>query len=89
MPADAGVEHQDAVGQPCRGQAVGHDDGRTPGRNSHEPLVYRLFLQRVDRRRRFIQQDGTHERLLAGRGLYHRMFTAQAAWYRRSDDPDA
>ena len=35
-----------------------------------------------------VVEDGTHERLLAGRGLYHRMFTAQAAWYRRSDDSD-
>ena len=35
-----------------------------------------------------VVEDGTHEQLLAGRGLYHRMFTAQAAWYRRSDDPD-
>ena len=31
-----------------------------------------------------IVEDGTHEQLLARRGLYHRMFTAQAAWYRRS-----
>ena len=31
-----------------------------------------------------IVEDGTHEHLLARRGLYHRMFTAQAAWYRRS-----
>ena len=33
-----------------------------------------------------IVEDGTHGQLLARRGLYHRMFTAQAAWYRRSDD---
>ncbi|MDE0022854.1 MAG: ABC transporter ATP-binding protein [Spirochaetaceae bacterium] len=31
-----------------------------------------------------IVEDGTHEQLLARRGLYHRMFTAQAAWYRRN-----
>ena len=31
-----------------------------------------------------IVEDGTHEQLLARRGLYHRMFTSQAAWYRRS-----
>ena len=31
-----------------------------------------------------IIEDGTHEQLLARRGLYHRMFTAQAAWYRSS-----
>ena len=31
-----------------------------------------------------IVEDGTHEQLLAGRGLYHRMFTSQAAWHRRS-----
>ena len=35
-----------------------------------------------------VVEDGNHERLLASRGLYHRMFTTQAAWYRRSDDPD-
>ena len=35
-----------------------------------------------------VVEDGTHERLLGGRGLYNRMFTSQAAWYRRSDDPD-
>ena len=31
-----------------------------------------------------IVEDGTHEELLVHRGLYHRMFTAQAAWYRRN-----
>ena len=31
-----------------------------------------------------IVEDGTHEQLLARRGLYHRMFASQAAWYRRS-----
>lgn len=30
-----------------------------------------------------IVEDGTHAELLARRGRYHRMFTAQAAWYRR------
>jgi len=30
-----------------------------------------------------IVEDGTHERLLERRGLYHEMFTAQSAWYRR------
>ena len=35
-----------------------------------------------------IVEDGTHEQLLACRGLYHRMFTftAQAVWYRRGGD---
>ena len=37
---------------------------------------------------RRVVEDGTHERQLSDRGLYHRMFTAQAAWYRRSNDPD-
>ena len=31
-----------------------------------------------------IVEDVTHEQLRARRGLYHRMFTAQAAWYRRN-----
>ena len=31
-----------------------------------------------------VVEDGTHEQLLARRGLYHRMFTAQAAWYWRN-----
>ena len=31
-----------------------------------------------------VVEDGTHEQLLARRGLYHRMFTAQATWYERS-----
>ena len=31
-----------------------------------------------------IVEDGTHAELLARRGRYHRMFTAQAAWYRRT-----
>lgn len=30
-----------------------------------------------------IVEDGTHQELLARGGLYHRMFTAQAAWYER------
>lgn len=30
-----------------------------------------------------IVEDGTHHELLARGGLYHRMFTAQAAWYER------
>ena len=30
-----------------------------------------------------IIEDGTHERLLERRGLYHEMFSAQAAWYKR------
>ena len=30
-----------------------------------------------------IVEDGTHERLLERRGLYHEMFTAQAEWYER------
>ena len=30
-----------------------------------------------------IVEDGTHQRLLDRRGLYHEMFTAQAAWYHR------
>ena len=32
-----------------------------------------------------IVEDGTHEELLRRRGLYHEMFTAQAAWYERPD----
>ena len=31
-----------------------------------------------------IVEDGTHAELLARRGRYHRMFTSQAAWYRRT-----
>ena len=46
------------VGQPRRGEAVGNDDGGAPGCDLHEPLVvHRLLLQRVDRRRGFVQQD--------------------------------
>ena len=30
-----------------------------------------------------IIEDGDHEDLLARRGLYHEMFSAQAAWYKR------
>ena len=30
-----------------------------------------------------IIEDGDHEHLLARRGLYHEMFSAQAAWYKR------
>ena len=32
-----------------------------------------------------IVEDGTHQQLLARRSLNHRMFTSQAAWYRRAD----
>ncbi len=31
-----------------------------------------------------IVETGTHDELIAAGGLYHRMFTAQAAWYERS-----
>ena len=34
-----------------------------------------------------IIEDGDHEDLLARRGLYHEMFSAQAAWYRRGPEP--
>ena len=54
----AALQHQDAVGHPRRGQAVGDDDGGAVGGDRHEPFVYRLLLQRVDRRRRFVEQDG-------------------------------
>ena len=40
-----------------RAEAVGDDDGGAAGGDLHEPLVHRLLLQRVDRRRRFVQQD--------------------------------
>ena len=31
-----------------------------------------------------VVEDGIHEQFLARGGLYHRMFTAQAGWYRRN-----
>ena len=42
-------------------------------------LADRILVMRDGR----IVEDGTHERLLERRGLYHEMFTAQSAWYRR------
>ena len=36
---------------------MGDDDRGAPGRDLQEPLVHRLLLQRIDRRRRFVQQD--------------------------------
>lgn len=42
-------------------------------------LADRILVMRDGR----IVEDGTHERLLERRGLYHEMFTAQAAWYER------
>ncbi len=44
-------------------------------------LADRILVMRDGR----IVEDGTHERLLERRGLYHEMFTAQSAWYRRDD----
>ena len=32
-----------------------------------------------------IVEEGTHEDLIRARGLYHEMFSAQAAWYERGD----
>ena len=43
-------------------------------------LADRILVMRDGR----IVEDGTHERLLERRGLYHEMFAAQSAWYRRS-----
>ena len=42
-------------------------------------LADRILVMRDGR----IVEDGAHERLLERRGLYHEMFTAQSAWYRR------
>ncbi len=42
-------------------------------------LADRILVMRDGR----IVEDGTHERLLDRRGLYHEMFSAQAAWYKR------
>ena len=42
-------------------------------------LADRILVMRDGR----IVEDGTHERLLHRRGLYHAMFTAQATWYAR------
>ena len=42
-------------------------------------LADRILVMRDGR----IVEDGTHERLLKRRGLYHEMFSAQAAWYKR------
>ncbi len=43
-------------------------------------LADRILVMRDGR----IVEDGTHERLLERRGLYHEMFAAQAAWYDRT-----
>ncbi len=44
-------------------------------------LADRILVMRAGR----IVEDGTHRQLLERRGLYHEMFTAQSAWYRRDD----
>ncbi len=46
-------------------------------------LADRILVMKEGR----IIEDGTHERLLARRGLYHEMFTAQAEWYQRGPEP--
>ena len=44
-------------------------------------LADRILVMRAGR----IVEGGTHRQLLERRGLYHEMFTAQSAWYRRDD----
>ena len=58
--------------------------GRTAILVTHRPgsarLADRILVMQGGR----VVEDGTHERLLERRGLYHEMFTAQADWYERS-----
>ena len=51
------LHYQDPIGQPCRAEAVRDQDGGAAGGDLHEPLVQRLFLQRVDRGSGLIEED--------------------------------
>ena len=64
-------------------------EGGVPEEHRHGIVTHRLASARLADRILVLDggrivEDGTHEQLLARRGLYHRMFTAQAAWYRRN-----